>query len=502
MKKTLKRISLFLVVLSMMLSLLPAGAAMAEEPVTLTVMRGEHASQAWLADTPVILALEEKCNVNIEQLIIPAADFDTKKATLLATNDLPDILYVTMNDLNTYARSGMFVCLDDYADQIPNYLAALSEYELANYYKVDGKSYAFQVLPYAVLPNALHPLINQGELKEHGLEIPDSFEELMTVLKALKDAHPDSIPWTCRNNNILKNVGYPFGVGGPGIYYEPEVDAYRFGSSYPEFADLLAYFADAYAYGVLDPDYTTCTSAQWQENLASGKSFFYMDNGSFATNANKVLTAQDPESYFVGYTTMANSYGQRRNVYYARGWDNHWVIKSDCENIDAALRLMDYMYSEEGRLLTNYGIEGEHYTMVDGEPVENEELVARHIANDSDPWRGQQSELGTGLLSFAGYIDQTTQYPFLDAQTVANYELWGADENISKLYPLPPLTEEEAEEANEILNTLNNIIDVELDKFIMGLRPLEEYPQLIKQLEDNDVRRLEEIYNIAFDRIR
>ena len=38
-----------------------------------------------------------------------------------------------------------------------------------------------------------------------------------------------------------------------------------------------------------------------------------------------------------------------------------WAISADCENIDAALYLMDYMYSEEGFVVTNWGTEGETY---------------------------------------------------------------------------------------------------------------------------------------------
>lgn len=36
-------------------------------------------------------------------------------------------------------------------------------------------------------------------------------------------------------------------------------------------------------------------------------------------------------------------------------------ITQNCANVDAALRLLDYLYSEEGQVLMTYGIEGERY---------------------------------------------------------------------------------------------------------------------------------------------
>ena len=38
---------------------------------------------------------------------------------------------------------------------------------------------------------------------------------------------------------------------------------------------------------------------------------------------------------------------------------------STCKNVDRVVEWLDYMYSAEGQMLLNMGIEGTHYTMQD-----------------------------------------------------------------------------------------------------------------------------------------
>ena len=44
-----------------------------------------------------------------------------------------------------------------------------------------------------------------------------------------------------------------------------------------------------------------------------------------------------------------------------------WVVSSTCENPEAAIRLMDYLYTQEGDELTYLGVEGLMYEWVDEE---------------------------------------------------------------------------------------------------------------------------------------
>ena len=58
-----------------------------------------------------------------------------------------------------------------------------------------------------------------------------------------------------------------------------------------------------------------------------------------------------------------------------------WAISANCKNPEAAIRFMDWFYSEEGNRATNYGIEDESYTMVDGKPVFTDEVLSQTGVN-------------------------------------------------------------------------------------------------------------------------
>lgn len=52
-----------------------------------------------------------------------------------------------------------------------------------------------------------------------------------------------------------------------------------------------------------------------------------------------------------------------------------WAIPSTAENPEDIVKFADFLASEEGKLLWMYGIEGEHYDMVDGKPMVKKELL-------------------------------------------------------------------------------------------------------------------------------
>src|SRR5690606_1198272 len=55
----------------------------------------------------------------------------------------------------------------------------------------------------------------------------------------------------------------------------------------------------------------------------------------------------------------------------------------DTKNPERIIQLIDYMFSDEGQILTNWGIEGVHYDMVDGKRQLKPEVIENR-ATDPD----------------------------------------------------------------------------------------------------------------------
>jgi len=67
-----------------------------------------------------------------------------------------------------------------------------------------------------------------------------------------------------------------------------------------------------------------------------------------------------------------------------KGGYGAWAVNADAENPEDIFRLFDYLSSEEGQLLCQYGIEGLSYNMVDGYPVVTEDVQKAIDNGDSD----------------------------------------------------------------------------------------------------------------------
>lgn len=473
----------------------------------IVIMCNEHPSQAIIADAPVHLELQKLTGVTFELQPIPSADYDAKVQTLLATNSMPDVLKLNYRQMSDYAATGMFVNLSEKMEDLPYYKSIVDGVESTKFMKVNGSLYFFiSMIKYSDV-NGNFPIIREDLLAKTGKSMPTNFDELYDVLLAFKEYDPTSIPWGTRGgaNHLCDRIGYAFGVGPNGVYFDPDVDGgrYVFNPINPRFKEFLAYLNKCYENDILDPDYTVTVAQQWQENLSSGKSYFYFDNGSFVTNFNTQLQKTDPSQKFVPMKTLTNPFGQTRNRVYAgqEFAEQGWTVSADSKEIPAALRLFDYMYSPEGSDLTNYGIEGEHYTKVGDENVLKPEVVAYHIANDNDPWRGFHSKIGGGLLDIAVYVDQRTQYPFMSEEVIGFYKFWGEDKALQAYHFLPPLNPDETEEVKQITSALSTITTSELDKFIMGLRPISEYDAFRQDLINAGAQRLEQIYQEASKRL-
>ena len=61
-------------------------------------------------------------------------------------------------------------------------------------------------------------------------------------------------------------------------------------------------------------------------------------------------------------------------IYLTLGWDAI-AITNNCKNPEAAMKLIDFLASEEGQYLMMWGIEGENYDIVDGKHVPHQDLI-------------------------------------------------------------------------------------------------------------------------------
>ncbi|MDO5310538.1 MAG: ABC transporter substrate-binding protein, partial [Clostridia bacterium] len=179
----------------------------------------------------------------------------------------------------------------------------------------------------------------------------------------------------------------------------------------------------------------------------------------------------------------------------ARSFD---AISTSCKNVDAAIKYLDYGYSDEGRMLYNFGIEGESYEMKDGYPTYTE------LITNNPEGRSMTVALSNYARSYdAGPFVQDRRYMEQYAKLPQQKRAWETWSNTdAPIHTLPNLyvKSEELNEYAQLNNDIDTYVDEMIMKFIIGAESLENYDQMIQQLHTRGIDRLLEIRQSAYDR--
>jgi hypothetical protein len=300
----------------------------------------------------------------------------------------------------------------------------------------------------------------------------------------------------------MKSLAFAMG-SGYGIYYDPDINGgkYVYGQAHAEFKKPLEFINKLYAEKLLDPDYAVNTANAWKEKLSAGKSLFFYDNNTFAEGFNGVLKAADPKAQFEVLPLMKNDAGKTRNLMFKKDWLHQVAISSKVKNPKDIVKFLDWMYSPEGTLLTNYGIEGTHYTMVNGQPTYIDSVV-KQFTSTKDPHSYMETTLGIGLGSFDLNVDEHA----LAAVSSPDLSRWSQMITTQNGYVYetndPSFTNEEVERLKTLRSKVDTLVTQEIDKFIMGIRPMSEFESFAQKLRDSGASEIEQIYNTGRDRFK
>ena len=173
-----------------------------------------------------------------------------------------------------------------------------------------------------------------------------------------------------------------------------------------------------------------------------------------------------------------------------------WTITTACENPEIAAMMLDYLYSEEGIMLTNYGIEGVSYELVNGEPVYTELLT-----NNPDMSFNQALAI-YALFNTAGIYNVNTRMDVTySEEQIASREIWAAHNDTANNYPnAASMTIEESEKFYGTYNDIDTYIDENLLSFIIGTTPLSEFDSFKETLISMGIEDCIAIKQDALDR--
>ncbi|WP_054026505.1 extracellular solute-binding protein [Bacillus sp. FJAT-28004] len=469
-----------------------------------------------LSDVAMVQEWEKKTNVkfDFEHPTGTGADAQQQFGVMVASNVLPDLIVWNMSNFQggpaKLYQDGTIVKLNDLIDQhAPNLKKILEENPLiAKQIKADnGDIYVFpnlKVGDHGKYKTFSGQMIRKDWLDELGLQLPETIDEWELVLKTIKEKK-GVIPYTSEKDMLLGSKSSMDFIGAYGIGKDFYLngDKIQYGPLQPAFKDYLARMQKWYQEGLIDPDYASNDNKAKEAKITSGKAaatFGYIGGSMGAWLPS--LQQADPKAMLSAVQYPVLNKGDEPK-FTETGWDysnTGAVITSANKNPEATIKALDYLFSEEGAMLKNFGIDGTTYTLVDGQPKFTD-LIMKNP--DGLPIGQAMAKNFIANYPFPGPDDDryNDQYYSLDAQkeAVKAYAKF-AKNSASVLIPPVSLTPEEASEFSKIMTDVDTYRSEIVTKLIMGTSSLDSFDKAIEQFKKMGIERAIEIQQAAFDR--
>lgn len=458
-----------------------------------------------LNESPLGLAWQEQTGVKIkyEQ---PVGSGLEPLNTLLASGELPDIM---VTDLGAAAGGvakmvgdGVIIELDEYIDAYaPNFKKYLEEHpEVDKQVKSDdGHYYYFPFVRGDERLTASQGLVLRKDmLDKAGLDVPVTIDDWTEVLRAFK-AQGATAPFSTSNFmwDEVQNGFFCGAYGVRGLWYVDN-ETVKYGFMEDGMIEAIKLYKSWYDEGLLDHNIVSVSDLDGQ--IFQGQtaaSILWAGSGIGKYMNNKPSASFDlvAAPAAVLEEGQVSDFGGKGLLY---AGTNNAYITTQCKNIELAVRLLDYNYSEDGHVLMNFGIEGESFNWVDGYPQYTDKILkndeGKSISDAMKPYI-----CGSG--SFPGVQDYRylEQYYQLDNQKEA-VDVWSKDNGDKTKLPNITFTAEESERISMLETNLNTCAEEWLFKFITGKVDISKYDDFKKELEGYGIKEALEIYQAAYDR--
>lgn len=349
--------------------------------------------------------VEKLTNTKLTYQFYPADTYEEKLNSSFATGSLPQVTYLknqtTFIQMKDAIKDGQFWEIGPLLSEFPN-LSKLKP-EILNNTKVDGKLYTL----YIGRPLARQGIIYRKDWADKlKLAPPANVDELLAMAKAFTEQDPDgngkkdTTGIVDRNEltyGAFKTVSSWFGT--PNTW--GEVDGKLAPDfTFPQYIDTMDFFKAARDGGYMNQDFAATSKTDAVNMFTSGKGGLYI-GGSMQDidTLNKDAIKNFPDAVLDTHSMVAGKDGKFAQ-WMIPGYNNVVLFPKSAVKDEAELKkilaFFDQMMTPEVANLMYWGVEGVHYTVVDGKakPGDDKELIEREVKGYKDSVIGEYETNG------------------------------------------------------------------------------------------------------------
>lgn len=509
-----------------------------DEPVSLSYFLGfetntlSYIPESNLMNHQIWSFLQENSGIELDLQVVDAFTLSEKLSLMLASGDYTDLM-----NLVSYA-SGVEVAYDEdiiidmagYVEEnMPNYWRIInSDQKLFQEVQDGGKFLAiYPIKDQVANPTGIGTFIRMDWLEDLNMEVPQTYDELETVLRAFRNEKGASEPMSMFSSVSLQNGLL---MGGFGAMAELSASAlgndysasfYQedgkviYGATAEGTRKYLSWLHHINEEGLIDfetmQNRVTNPFGELNMNLAAdGTTGYIFTNQPFGGNYSVLAATNygDDKCNWWPVQDVAEVAGQTIPFYeeitLVDSVATKLSISTQCDEVEAALKFIDYGYSREGSLLYNMGFQkGSGHEVESWDFDENgEPMFDAAVMSSYGP-----TNLASGILTtkdLAGVVlEKRLAFEFGERE-LSCFDVWSTNKtNDNILGAATILTSEESAAAAAIYSDIITYVGTCALQFINGSMDINDdavWDDYVSRIQDMGIDDLTGIIQGAYDR--
>lgn len=492
----------------------PASNSLFSEPVTFT---------AWMAgsvlldpnitdfnDTPAWQKVQEMTNVTIQwELVSPAASSEQFNLMMVAGN-YPELINggsFSTNGYQYYLDEDILVDLAPYitGGSAPHYQALrdadddvrrdtmLDSGAITTFYRILTTIQQSWKGPYAQVAPAEAAGIDVDQVR--------TLDDYHSLLEVYRDAGLER-PFHMSPDGFDPALLTAYNLGGSGLT-SPFITIdgkIQYSFMMDEYYDYLTTAHSWYDEGLIEPEFFgTVGDVAWDMDLMSSGSYGIT---SAAATVAQMLTDMSGKEYRAILAPVLHS-GDTRKIAQIAGTSARvetavTSVTTACHDVEAAVKYLDYFYSDDMFYLANYGVEGLTYTLDEAGQPQYTDL----FLNDTEHNWTAKSQYYALWGSAAFLYAWDAQKVGVPDSVLYAYDLWDQNFEDERTLPSLSLTASEMETYSSRYSDIQTYVAESAVKFISGMESLtpESFAAYVQHIQSMNIQDCIDVYQAAYDR--
>lgn len=355
----------------------PTGA---QKKITVMSVDRSNATYSMAKKSKILTEIEKQTNTKINFQLYPEANYGQLYSTRLAAGvNLPDIMFTNFQSDPTPGYKGLFIDLTDLIKKnAPNITKMYNEFPSVRKQNTtaEGKIYWVTTIDQTQYEGKEVPIVHAVSIRKDWLKkaginkVPETTEEFYQALKAFREKDV--------NGNGLKDEIFAmwfnwqdavqgwFDVPSDSFSVDKATGKVKYVWDYDGAYYFISFMRKLYTERLIDQNLFNISQDDVLTKISQNKIAaisYWTDCSAFEAQTGEA------DAEYVPMTALKTEFGsQGQFSYYNQGNSGaHYAITRSCKDPVAAIKFLDWFYSDYAQQLILWGIEGVHCEYVDGQ---------------------------------------------------------------------------------------------------------------------------------------